>query len=73
MRIPAAAGPVIGLAALVLLVVGYDVLTLRRVHRSTMWAAPVVFAAGALAVPLGMTSAWHHFAAMLARVVVPYV
>ena len=71
--IPPAAGPVIGLAAMVLLVVAYDVLSLRRIHRSTAWAAPVVFAAGALAVPFGMTSAWHHFATLLAHVVVPYV
>jgi len=73
MGIPTAAGAVIGLAALILAVVAYDVLALRRVHRSTMWAAPVVFAAGAFAVPFGMTSAWHHFAHLLARVVVPYV
>jgi hypothetical protein len=68
-----AAGPVIGLAALVLLIVAYDVLSLRRVHRSTRWAAPLVFAAGAFAVPFGMTPAWHHFADFLVRVAVPYV
>jgi hypothetical protein len=71
--VSAAAGPVIGLAALILLLVGYDVLTLRRVHRSTMWAAPIVFAAGALAVPFGMTPAWHHFAEFVMRTAVPYV
>jgi hypothetical protein len=68
-----AAGPVIGLAALILLLVGYDVLSLRRVHRSTLWAAPLVFAAGALAVPFGMTPAWHHFAEFVMRTAVPYV
>jgi hypothetical protein len=73
MGIPTAAGAVIGLAALILLVVAYDIVSLRRVHRSTMWAAPVVFAAGAFAVPLGMTSAWHGFAQLLTRAVVPYV
>jgi hypothetical protein len=73
MGIPAAAGAVIGLAVLILMVVAYDVLALRRVHRSTIWAAPVVFAAGAFAVPFGMSSAWHHFAELLARVAVPYV
>jgi xanthosine utilization system XapX-like protein len=71
--VSAAAGPVIGLAALILLLVGYDVLTLRRVHRSTMWAAPIVFAAGALAVPFGMTPAWHRFAEFVMRTAVPYV
>jgi len=73
MGIAPAAGPVIALAALILMVVAYDALSLRRVHRSTMWAAPVVFAAGAFAVPFGMTSAWHHFAELLTRVVVQYV
>jgi hypothetical protein len=68
-----AAGPVIGLAALILLLVGYDVLSQRRVHQSTMWAAPTVFAAGALAVPFGMTSAWHRFAEFVMHTVVPYV
>lgn len=73
MGIPPAAGPVIGLAALILLVVAYDVLSLRRVHRSTLWAGPLVFVAGAFAVPFGMTSAWHKFAELLTRVAVPYV
>jgi hypothetical protein len=73
MGVSPAAGPVIGLAALILALVAYDAITLRRVHRSTMWAAPLVFAAGAFAVPFGMTSAWHHFAELLARVAVPYV
>jgi hypothetical protein len=68
-----AAGPAIGLAALILLLVGYDVLSQRHVHQSTMWAAPIVFAAGALAVPFGMTSTWHHFADFVMRTVVPYV
>jgi hypothetical protein len=73
MGIPAAAGPVISLAVLILMVVAYDLLSLRRVHRTTMWAAPVAFVAGAFAVPFGMTSVWHHFAELLTRVVVPYV
>jgi hypothetical protein len=68
MGIPTAAGAVIGLAALILVVVAYDMLSLRRVHRSTLWAAPVVFVAGAFAVPFGMTSTWHHFAELLTRV-----
>jgi hypothetical protein len=71
--LPPAVGPVVGLAALILLLVAYDLLSLRRVHRSTTWAAPVVFAAGALAVPFGMTPAWHHFAEFLLRIAVPYV
>lgn len=67
MGIPTAAGAVIGLAVLILLVVAYDLLSLRRVHRSTRWAAPLIFMAGAFAVPIGMTAAWHGFASLLAR------
>jgi len=73
MGIPTAAGAVLSLAALLLVVIAYDLITLRRVHRSTAWAAAVVFVAGAFAVPIGMTSAWHGFARILTRVVVPYV
>ena len=67
MGLPPAAGAVIGLGLLLLLVVAYDLFALHRVHRTTMWAAPITFAVGALAVPIGMTSAWHSFAAFLQR------
>jgi len=63
--LPPAAGAVTGLGVLLLLLIIYELITIRRVHRSTMWAAPVVFASVALAVPIGMTHAWHAFAAML--------
>lgn len=66
--IPVAAGAVTALGVLVLLVIGYDLIALHRVHRSTMWAAPLTFASGALAVPIGMTPAWRAFAAMLSRI-----
>jgi hypothetical protein len=62
---PPAAGAVTGIGILVLIVIVYDLLSLHRVHRSTMWAGLLVFASVALAVPIGMTSAWHAFAAML--------
>jgi hypothetical protein len=70
---PPAAGAVTGLGVMVLLVIVYDLVSLHRIHRSTMWAAPFVFAAGALAVPIGMTSAWHAFAAMLNRTIGPHI
>ena len=63
--LPPAAGAVTGIGILVLIVIVYDLLSLHRVHRSTMWAGLLVFASVALAVPIGMTSAWHAFAAML--------
>jgi hypothetical protein len=69
MGLPPAAGAVMGLGILVLLVMVYDLISLHRIHRSTMWAAPLTFAAGALAVPIGMTPAWHAFAAMLNRTI----
>jgi len=61
------AGAVIGLGVLILLVVVYDLISLHRIHRSTLWAAPLTFAVGAFSVPIGMTSAWHTFAAFLDR------
>ena len=65
--LPPAAGAVTGLGILVLLIIAYDLISLHRIHRSTMWAAPITFAVGAFAVPIGMTPAWHSFAAFLAR------
>jgi hypothetical protein len=64
-----AAGAVTGLGLLILLVVAYDLVSLHRLHRSTLWAAPITFIVGAFSVPVGMTPAWHHFAAFLDRTV----
>jgi hypothetical protein len=66
--LPPAAGAVTGLGVLVLLVIVYDLISLHRIHRSTLWAAPLTFAVGAFAVPIGMTAAWHSFAAFLLRI-----
>jgi hypothetical protein len=73
MGISPAGGAVAGLGLLVLLVVLYDLFSLHRLHRSTMWAAPLTFAVGALAVPIGMTAAWHHLAAFLDRTIGVYI
>ena len=62
---PPAAGAVTGVGILLLMLLAFELITIRRVHRSTMWAAPLVFASIALAVPIGMTHAWHVFAAHL--------
>jgi hypothetical protein len=67
--LPPAAGAITGTGILLLILVLYELITLRRIHRSTMWAAPVVLAAIAFAVPIGMTPAWHAFAAMLNRTI----
>lgn len=71
--LPTAAGATAGLGILILFVIAYDLVSLHRIHRSTAWAAPLTFAFGALAVPIGMTPAWHSFAAFLARNVAPHL
>jgi putative Mn2+ efflux pump MntP len=67
--LPPAAGAVTGLGILLVIIGLHDLMTIRRIHRSTMWAAPLAFGAVALAVPIGMTSAWHAFAALIDRTV----
>src|SRR3569833_2839261 len=62
---PPAAGAVTGLGVLLVMLLIFEGVTIRRVHRSTMWAAPLMFASVGLAVPIGMTHAWHAFAAWL--------
>jgi hypothetical protein len=71
--LPQAAGATTGLTILILFVIAYDLFSLHRLHRSTAWAAPLTFAFGALAVPVGMTPAWHSFAAFLARNIAPHL
>lgn len=73
MGYPVAAGAVTGLGIMVLLAIAYDLVSLHRLHRSTMWAAPLVFVAGALAVPIGMTSARQAFALLLNRTIGPHI
>jgi len=69
MGLPPAAGAVIGLGVLILFVLLYDLIALRRIHRSNLWAAPLTFITGAFAVPIGMTAGWHTFAAFIDRTI----
>jgi hypothetical protein len=62
-----AAGALTGLLFLLVLVIAYDLFSLHRIHRSTMWALPLTFVLNGFAVPIGMTPAWHSFAAFLHR------
>jgi hypothetical protein len=71
--VPSAAGPATGMGLMLLILIGYDLFTLHRLHRSTMWAAPLTFAAEAFAVPIGMTGWWHSFAGFVLRTVAPHV
>jgi hypothetical protein len=73
MGISPAAGAVTGLGLVILLLVAYDLIALHRIHRSTMWAAPLTFVLNAFAVPVGMTAGWHVFAALLNRLAGPHV
>jgi hypothetical protein len=50
-----------------LLVVAYDVLSLRRVLKTTIWASVFVMILLLACVPIGFTPAWHAFAAWMAR------
>jgi uncharacterized membrane protein YozB (DUF420 family) len=63
--LPPSAGAYTGVGCLLLILIIYDLLSLHRVHRSTMWAAPLAFLTIFLAVPIGFTHAWHAFAALL--------
>ncbi len=48
--------------AFLLAVVGYDLVTLHRVHKSTLWASVLVMFVQVVRVPLGFTPLWHGFA-----------
>jgi hypothetical protein len=56
-----------------LIVIGFDLFTLNRLHRSTMWAAPLTFAAEAFAGPIGMIGWSNSFAGCLLHTVAPHV
>jgi hypothetical protein len=71
--LPPAAGAVTGLGILLLLLIVYELISIRRIHRSTMWAAPLVFASVALAVPIGMTPVWRAFAELLNQTIGSYI
>lgn len=49
-------------AIFLLLLVGYDLWSTRKIHRVTTWASLFVLIAQQLEVPLGSTAAWHAFA-----------
>jgi hypothetical protein len=71
--LPPAAGAVTGLGSLLLILIVYELISIRRIHRSTMWAAPLMLASVALAVPIGMTPVWRAFAALLNRTIGSYI
>jgi hypothetical protein len=58
-------GPVVALLAesFLLVLVGYDLWSTRRVHRATLWAGSFLILVLQTRVPIGRTAAWHAFAA----------
>jgi hypothetical protein len=48
--------------SLILLLVGYDLWSTRKVHRATIWGGLFVIIIGILRVPIGMSGAWQSFA-----------
>jgi hypothetical protein len=52
--------------AFLLLIVGYDLISTRRVQKSTMWASLFVMVVQLVRVPIGFTPAWHSFATWMA-------
>jgi len=52
--------------AFLLLIVGYDLISLRRVQKSTIWASLFVMVVQLVRVPIGFTPAWHSFATWMA-------
>jgi hypothetical protein len=51
--------------AFLLLVAGYDLISLGRIHRSTAWASALLIVVHLGRFPLGMTHAWQVFAGAL--------
>ena len=50
---------------LVLMLVGYDLWSTRKVHKATIWGGLFLVIAQQLRVPVGMSSAWHSFASWM--------
>ena len=53
---------------LVLLLAAFDLSTLGRIHRATLWAGLSLMVSQHLLIPVGMTPAWRSFAAFALRV-----
>ena len=46
-----------------LLLVAYDLWALRKLHPATLWGGLYLIVVQQAAIPVGMSGAWHHFAA----------
>jgi len=49
--------------AFLLLLIGYDLWSTRKIHRATLWASAFLIFIQQIRLPIGKTAAWHAFAA----------
>jgi hypothetical protein len=63
--------PVVALLAesFLLVLVGYDLWSTRRIHRATLWAGSFLVLVLETRFPIGKTAAWHAFAAWVQHLV----
>jgi hypothetical protein len=45
-----------------IILVGYDLWSTRKVHRATLWAGAFLIFVQQIRLPIGKTAAWHAFA-----------
>ena len=53
------------IGSFLLLMVIYDLISLKRVHKTTLWASALVMGVMLVRIPLAMTSPWQSFATMM--------
>jgi hypothetical protein len=56
------------LLALILMLAAYDIWTLGKIHRATLWAGLTVVISQLLMFPIGQTAVWHSFADWAAKI-----
>jgi len=56
------------LLMLILLLVGFDISTRRKIHRATLWGGLTVMVSQLLLFPIGHSAIWHRFAGWSVRV-----
>jgi FtsH-binding integral membrane protein len=49
--------------AFLLLLIAYDLWSMRKIHRATLWASAFLIFVQLIRLPIGKTAAWHSFAA----------
>jgi hypothetical protein len=52
------------LYGLLLTVAAYDLISLRRISRTTLWASALVVLSHVIRIPLGQSAAWHSFTSL---------